>query len=305
VTERRGARLPLARGPDAIWRARPEFYSPAAWLVLLGLDLLPWPQGEDLLARLFAAKVFLRPARLRRVLRWARVYTSGRRERWRLALATCAHHGRVVGRSAIIGLRHPDQLRPYLRVLGEEHLQAASGGRILLGFHLGMPSSDVVLRMMGHPVRWLGGWRSSPGWSRQAWRGFAGSTEALSLSEGKASRGAVLLRALRILLDGGTIYMTADGGSGREAFRVPLPGGRVTIGSGWLTLRERTGATVLPVLAHLEGRTHVVTIHPPLPSLQADLAHEACREILGRLLTDYVRRFPEQCYSLAFRTAGD
>jgi len=110
-----------------------------------------------------------------------------------------------------------------------------------------------------------------------------------------------------MLLDGKTVYMMADGGSGTEAFRVPLPGGPAFIRSGWLTLRRQTGAPVLPVFTHLEGRAQIVRVHPPLPSGEPDPARdlEACRDVLERLLVDYLRRFPEQCYSLAFRPPED
>jgi acyl carrier protein len=56
VTETRGAQLPPARGFDAIWRARPDFFSRRAWFVMLALDCLPWPLGERLLAGIFVAK---------------------------------------------------------------------------------------------------------------------------------------------------------------------------------------------------------------------------------------------------------
>jgi len=122
------------------------------------------------------------------------------------------------------------------------------------------------------------------------------------------SPGVVLFyRARRMLLDGKTVSMMADGGSGTEAFRVPLPGGPAFIRSGWLTLRRQTGAPVLPVFTHLEGRAQIVRVHPPLPSGEPDPARdlEACRDVLERLLVDYLRRFPEQCYSLAFRPPED
>lgn len=297
----RGTQLPLARGLDAFWRARPEQYPRVTWLLMLGLDLLPWPWGEEILRGLFVAKALVEPSRLRQALRWAGAHSSGGRARFELALATCAHHGRVVARSALIGLRDPEQLRPHLLVRGEEHLRAAPRGAILLGFHLGMPNSDVALQMMGHAVTWLGGWRASRGWAREAWRPLIEPTRSLSLSEGKLSWGAVLARARQVLLEGGAIYMTADGGAGREEFRVPLRGGPLFVRSGWRILRDRTAAAVLPVLAHSEGRMHVVTIHPPLPDLRRDPDLHACREVLGRLLTEYVARFPEQCYTLAFR----
>jgi lauroyl/myristoyl acyltransferase len=181
-----------------------------------------------------------------------------------------------------------------VRIRGEEHLRSASGGAILLGFHLGMPSSDVAIRTLGHRVRWLGGRRASRGWSRPAWRPLVNQDNELSIVVGPAGAG-VLRRACRVLLAGENLYLTADGAEGREAFRVPLPGGPLVVRAGWLALREHTRAPVLPVLSHREGPAQIVTIHPPLP---ADLA--SCETVVGRLLEDYTRRFPEQCYTLAF-----
>lgn len=96
--------------------------------------------------------------------------------------------------------------------------------------------------------------------------------------------------------------ITADGPVGAEAFRIPLPGGPAIIRSGWLALRRHAGAPTLPILSHLEGRRQIVTIHPPLPEPQTDPVGDAlaCRDVLSPLLWDYVRRFPEQCRSLAF-----
>ena len=76
----------------------------------------------------------------------------------------------------------------------------------------------------------------------------------------------------------------------------------MSIRSGWLSLRRATGAPVLPVLSHLEGHVQIVTIHRPLPAPVHDAALdvEACRRALGDVLSDYVRRFPEQCPTLAF-----
>jgi hypothetical protein len=191
-------------------------------------------------------------------------------------------------------------LRPSLVLRGEEHLRSASGGVILLGFYLGMPNTDVALRLMGHRVRWLGGRRILGLWTRPAWQPYLDQSEDLVIVESPGARGGVLRRACRALLDGETLYLTADGGGGREAFRVPLPGAPMVVRAGWVTLREHAGATVLPVLAHREGSSHVVTIHPPLP---ADLVASAAA--LGRLLEDYARHFPEQCYTLAFPLGED
>lgn len=279
---------------------RPAHYSRAIWPLLLALDLLPWPWGEEILARIFVVRALVYPPRLRRALRWAASTADTRRQRLALALASCAHHGRAVARSAVLGLADPGPLRPYLEVRGGEHLAASPGATILLGFHVGMPNSDVVLRLAGHALTWVGGTRASPGWMRPAWRALAGGSPGVSLSQARGTWGAVLRRVHQILLDGEAVYMTADG-LGREAFRLALPGGGVVVvRSGWLALAERTNAAVLPVLSHRQGRMHVVTIHPPLPGLRAGAGRDRCREVLQALLADYARRFPEQCYTFAF-----
>jgi lauroyl/myristoyl acyltransferase len=71
---------------------------------------------------------------------------------------------------------------------------------------------------------------------------------------------------------------------------------------GWLSLCRLTGARVIPVVTHLEGRTQVITIHPALPSPDPGEADPLAtwREIMTVLVSDYVRRFPEQCPVLVF-----
>ena len=77
------------------------------------------------------------------------------------------------------------------------------------------------------------------------------------------------------------------------------------IRSGWLSLYRQTGARVLPVVTHLEGRTQVITIHPALPTPLPDDVDPlgAWRDILVALVRDYVRQFPEQCPVLVFPPA--
>src|SRR5439155_1525435 len=162
----------------AAWEARPRTYSRVVWALVLALDALPWPWGEEILARCFVARAFVRTARLRRALAWAGAQPGG---------------------------------------------QSA--------------------------------------WARR------------------------LYRARQIVLEGGTVFISADGG-GAQALSIPLPGGPALIGAGWLLLRRTTKATVLPVLSHMDGRVQVVTIHPPLPAPLSDpaLHLEACRRAVGELL---------------------
>lgn len=289
------------------FQARPKIYSRRAWLVMRALDPLPWPWGEEILAKLFVAKAFIRPSQLRKALAWAGHYPLAGRSRWRLALSCCAHHGRFVARQALLGIRTPEDLRRHVILKGEAHLTAASTGAILLGFHGGSPGVPVALRAVGHRVTRMGGRRAVRTRWNEAWQRFRQASDTpLTLSRGSASPGARLYRARRLLLDGGTLYVPAERGSGREAFQVALPGASVRIKSGWFVLRRQCAVPVLPVLAHLEGLTQVITICPPLPPPDPDQARdlEVCRVRLAALLEDYVRRFPEQCYALTFRGGG-
>lgn len=300
MTREPASRPSEAAGLRALWRARPAHYSRALWVLMLGLDILPWPWGEDILARLFMAVGAVRASRRRRATAWARAHPGYRP--WRLAAALSAFRGRWVARSWLLGLRCPDDLRRHLVVRGEEHLTAMPGAAILLGFHLGPPNADLALRILGHRLTWLGGQRISRGWWREAWRPFLDSSQHLAPSWGEERFWSGLVyRARRILLDGGNVFLMADG-AGRGMFRVSLPARAALIKPGWLVLHRHTGARVLPVLTHLEGRTQVITIHPPLPMSGSDPAGEggAWRDTLTSLLKSYVRQFPEQCPALVF-----
>src|SRR5262249_62121477 len=117
----------------------------------------------------------------------------------------------------------------------------------------------------------------------------------LSLWRSRPRARSRVLWALMILLDGGTVFMMADGWGlrGRQVLRVTVTGGAVVIMPGWLTLWCQTGACVLPVLTHLAGRTQVVAIHPPLE--RDGGGEEAWPERLSSIVRACVDRFPEEC----------
>jgi lauroyl/myristoyl acyltransferase len=278
------------------------------WILLIVLDMLPWPWGEEILAGVFMIGGLARPSRRRSALAWAEA--QGTAHPWRLAAEVCAFLGRWVAQMRALGLRRPEDLRNNLVVEGREHLTAVPGGAILLGFHLGPGGGgDMTFRVLGYPVTFFG-WNdraATLGWWSDEWRPFV-EPDPLSFAAGRRERWlAALYTARDILLKGGKVHLLADG-DGREVFRLPLSVGELSIGAGWLTLHQLTGAPVLPVVRRLEGRRHVMTIHPPLPTLASTSQEslEAWRGRLTRLVEDYVRRFPEQCPHLALvlRMAG-
>ncbi len=294
-----------APGLRRVWNDRPRLYSRPLWLLVIALDFLPWPWGEDLLARLFWIVGLLRASRRRPAVAWAAA--RGARPSRRLALAVCAFRGRWVARSMLVGVRHPADLGARVVVRGEELLAAsAPRGRILLGFHLGPPNADVALRIRGHSLAFLGTVRRSRAWARPEWSPLLDPRDHLSPPDADTRLFWVgyLYRARRMLLEGRTIFIMADSWVGRERalFVISVPGGAMTVRSGWLALSRQTGAEVVPVTTHLEGRAQIITICSPLPQPGADADEHvrAVRGILSRRVEDYVERFPEQCPALVF-----
>jgi len=294
--------MPALKDLADAWKLRPASYSRAVWTLVLVLDRLPWPLGEEGMSASFVARAFVRTERLRQALAWAGAQSETNGSRWRLALALCARHGRFVARSALVGVRNAETLRRLSALLGEEHLSAAAGGVIFLGFHLGPPGAYLVLRVAGHSVTWIGGRGATGAWPREIRRRYQTILESQFFPEEDRHVWVRRLHQARRLLETGeSVFISADG-EGEPAFAVPLAGGALSVGRGWWALRRATGAPVLPVLSHMRGRTQIATIHHALPPPVADpdLDLETCRQALGRLLADHLRRFPDHCYSLAF-----
>ena len=281
---------------ESLWSGSAGFPAPL-WKMLRVLHRLPWPLGERALGVVFVIKAFAKPDELRRALAWASAFARGPR-RWRLAFSALAMRGRFVARGALIGMRSLDDILRQYTVVGQEHIRAAPGATILLGFHFGPPYSYIALRATGRAVTLLGLKGIPDQWTQGTWDRSGTDNQDLLITNDGVSRATMLHRAQHVLRQGGTLYVTADtvkGVEGREAFRLPIHGRDVVVKSGWLALHRTTGATVLPVLAHLHGRSVAVTIHPPLPMSDP----EACRATLEHLLVEYAGRFPEQCWSLA------
>jgi hypothetical protein len=277
-------------------------YSRPLWWLLQALDRLPAPTAERAVSALFVARSLVRPRPLTQAWGWAAAHRSGPWARARLVLELLSYQGRFVARSALLGLCRVARLSDMVTVRGAEQLAAFPGAKILVGFHLGAPCGDLVLRVRGFEVTWIGGARASRGWER-AWRDL-GAHDVDHL--GQLSEKARLYEAHRRVARAGTIYLNGDGFHGRRAFTVPVLGGKAPITAGWLALRSRTRAPAFPVLSHAEGRRVIVTIYPPLPPPQPDSVADAaaCRAALAPILGDFVRRHPEQCLLLAFRDRG-
>src|SRR5262249_28118750 len=98
------------------------------------------------------------------------------------------------------------------------------------------------------------------------------------------------------------VCVTADAPVGRELFQIALPGAALAIRAGWFSLCRQSGARVLPVMSHLEGRVQVIRVHPPLPANDPDeaVALAGSRQVLTALARDYVARHTSQCPGLVF-----
>lgn len=267
---------------------------------------LPAPLSEEILALLGIVRGFLDPRQLRQALNWASSHSTRETGKWALALSLLAHRGRFLAEATLLSFPDPATLLRRCVFEGVEHLEAASrgGGAILLGFHMGSAITYRALRLRGYRIHSVGQgirvawprppavWTQDPGFNRGS----------VILWTDRASRVSGLYRLRGLLTSGEIVGMYADGRDGREAFRISLPGRAAVIRAGWFALRRQTGAVTLPVLTHRERRKVVVTIHPPLPPPTSDPDHDitVCRDVLTRILAEYVRRFPEQCLSLVF-----
>jgi lauroyl/myristoyl acyltransferase len=257
------------------------------------------------MASIAIARGFVQPRRLRRALEWASHYRHGVSGRWRLALSLLAYDGRFKAAHSLLGVRDAEQLRAHFTVDGEAHLRQAmeKGGTMLLGFHVGPRTSWLALRLLGFGVNAFIG-HDYHRFRRPGLRAILDSAETMRPQDGgPAGRAAWLHRARRLLVEGKTIFITADRVVPQDTFEIAVAGATAMVGSGWLALRRHTTAATLPVLMHREGRRGIVTIYPPLPPPRAGLAADmdACRAELTTILSGYARRFPEQCRGLVMR----
>ena len=289
----------------AAWTDRPLHYSRRIWALILALDTLPWPLGEELLARCMVGSALLGRRGFRKALAYAAAQPALDRPPWRMALSLCAANGRFIARSALVGLHEPEALASRFMVRGAEHVPARGRGAILISFHLGPRNAYLALRVAGHELTWIGGQSPSPAWSTRIRARYLPGHDVFPPRDNhlrtESTRLQLLYRAQHLVHAGARVFLSADG-VGAEAFTISLPGGSLPIRSGWLSLSRSTGAPVLPVLSHMEGRVQVATVHPALPAFEADPERhlESCRQALHDVLNAHVRRYPEQCPTVAF-----
>lgn len=188
-----------------------------------------------------------------------------------------------------------ERLRQYIRLEGEEHLNAgiARGkGIIAVLPHAGNwePASNIIAFL---PHRFLAvvdeGIIS---------RSVAGSRQRAGLSVVEQSKAArPTIRALR---QNGIVILVADLVKDFRAARVQLFGRETFLPAGPGYLAVRTGAAVVPVIAIRQpDNTSVITVEPPLyPDPTANPEQEAHR--ISQAIADYFERViqghPEQWY---------
>lgn len=272
------------------------------------LRRLPFVVSDGVLIALSVGQAVLDPGRFRRAYAWASGGGAGPRSRWAVVLGMYVHRGRALAGSSVTALLDPGRARERLEVRGLERLEDAHrrGGVILLGFHVGMIGIQHRLALLGYNVTTIGGGSRFPWPSPPAlWQTLRDRAQMHTWTDAApGSRADALYRLRQAAMSGGIVMIMGSAGRGRVLFDLPLPGRPLAVRAGWFALRRLTGLTTLPVLGHRENGRWVVTIHPALPAPDADERRdrEACREVLGRILEDFVVRFPEQCVFLGMHS---
>jgi lauroyl/myristoyl acyltransferase len=281
----------MSRTKNSTWTRR------GSRLALRWLGWLPFPVVARIFALMSLAHLGVEPRRLRGALAWAEAQGRTGLAKWTLALTLMSNRGYFMAARTIGAFMEPDQVRRLVRVEGREHLEASAQGTILLSFHLGPMMTTWTLMAYGYAFAGTGsGHTAGLPYRLAAWAGTRTPTYVHWPGTGEAARAIGLYRIRRVLLAGHAVKMAGDG-MGVEIFPIRVPGGAVSIKSGWWTLRRLTGARVIPILERREGSRFVLVACPPLPAPVVDEAEDLriCHEALAHLIEEQVRRFPEQC----------
>lgn len=274
----------------------------AIWLALQALDRLPWSWAEACCAVVYVVRMLTHRRDLAKALAWGRVHARPSRSSWQLALALAASQGRFRARHWLLGLPSPEALLQRTAFVGQDNLPP-DGGLLFLGFHVGATAVGAALKAGGYVGTLFEAERDSRSWSNAEWQDVRRAAFGFALDEAPSVLGGALYQSRRRLLDGERAFITADGGVGREAFTIAVPGGPAhTIRAGWMALRRAGRVPVIPVTSHVEGQVQVITFHRPLPAPGPDAAQDlvACRETITSVVGDFAARFPEQCGGLLF-----
>jgi hypothetical protein len=290
-------------GPSAIRRA-------AILAVVRQAARCPRRVAQQLVGGVGVAAGVFEPWRVASAYAWATAHGQRGIRRWRTTFRILEYRGQRLLEHWAPTVESPAALRQRVVLEGRARLDAATGRpTILLGFHLGSSLTRWGLAVHGYDCLLAG----DGGWSfrrhatpHAGWREVPETAAVVAPGAGPVERSIVLYRLRALLLAGGTVRLLGDGADGRELFRVPLARGSLVVRAGWWLLRRQTQAVTLPVLAHQEGPSVVVTVHQALPPAigdpEADLAR--CRALLEPLVQNFVRSHPEQCLPWIFDTSS-
>lgn len=187
----------------------------------------------------------------------------------------------------------PEEVRRRVRIRGAEHLEEArrkGRGVVAVSCHLG---SFPVLCMRLAVEGWKVGVVAKMPRNRplaRALKGGMAKTGVLSI-EGSDRRKAAR-ESLRLLLQGGLLYLMIDQNPKKGGIDIPFFGHPLPTYRGASILASRVGAVLLPIFIVSDGPgSHTVFVEKPyLPSGDPSLDLSTA----ARIAEDYIRRFPEQ-----------
>lgn len=208
---------------------------------------------------------------------------------------------RQMGMTLVEMLRFPERDRAWVdsrvTIEGAEKLAAARArgkGVIFLTGHFGnWELLNIVGGILGYPVYALARTQKHP--RSDAYLNALRSCKGAQV----ITKGMPLREILRALKSEGIVAIVGDQDGGKRGVFVDFFGRLSSTPSGTATFAIRTGASILPIFIHREGRTrHCIELKDPLvmPPEVAD-PEEAERFILqqfARILEGMIRRHPDQ-----------
>lgn len=217
-------------------------------------------------------------------------------ENRRLARSAFENVGRGLAEMLVFGRIRPE-IRRYVTVIGQEHLEAALAagrGAIAVTGHIGnweLLAAAMVER--GFPISVVGRKPREPAFFDMlaALRREYGAETIWRESDGSAKQ------ILRTLKNNGVLALLIDQKTTRVPYvAVPFFGRRAPTPSGAAVLALRTGAALVPVFIHRTSTGHTVEFDPPIDprSVRGEDPVVELTAVVSRRIEDHVRRRPDE-----------